>query len=95
MSTLDAHFAHQVNIPFDRHQFRQAKQEESETAVQFVLRLFQLSVNCEFGEAKEEHNRDEMIDKCRSHNLRKKLLEARGTLTLQKAREMARSAESG
>ena len=36
-----------------------------------------------------------MIDKCWSHNLRKKLLEARGTLTLQKAREMARSAESG
>ena len=95
MSTLDAHFAHQVNIPFDMHQFRQAKQEESETAFQFVLRLFQLSENCEFGEAKEEHNRDQMIDKCWSHNLRKKLLEARGTLTLQKAREMARSAESG
>ena len=35
-----------------------------------------------------------MIDKCRSHNLRKKLLEARGTLTLQKAREIARSTEA-
>ena len=92
--SLDAHFSHQVNIPFERHQFRQAKQEESETAVQFVLRLFQLSENCKFGEAKEEHNRDQMIDKCRSHNLRKKLLEARGTLTLQKAREMARSAKA-
>ena len=36
MRSLDAHFAHQVNIPFERHQFRQAKQEESETAGQFV-----------------------------------------------------------
>lgn len=52
MRSLDAHFAHQVNIPFERHQFRQAKQEVSETADQFVLRLFQLSENCKFGEAR-------------------------------------------
>ena len=56
-----------------------------------MLRLFQLSENCKFGEAKEEHIRDQLINKCRSHNLRKKLLEASGTLTLQKAREIARS----
>ena len=55
MRALDAHFTHQVNIPFRRHQFRQANQGESETAHQFMLRLFQLSENCEFGEAKEEH----------------------------------------
>jgi len=94
MRSLDAHFVHQVNIPFERYQFRQAKQEESETADQFVLRLFQLSENCEFGEAKEDHIRDQLIDKCRSHNLRTKLLEASGALTLQKAREIARSAEA-
>ena len=40
----------------------------------------------------EEHIRDQVIDK--SHNLRKKLLEAGGTLTLQKAREMARAMEA-
>ena len=94
MRSLDANFAHQVNIPFERHQFRQAKQEESETADQFVLRLFQLSENCEFGEAKEEYIRDQLIDKYRSLNLRKKLLGASGTLTLQKAREIARSTEA-
>ena len=41
-------FLHQVNI--------QAKKEESETADQFMLRLFQLSENCEFGEPKEDAN---------------------------------------
>ena len=56
--------------------------------------MFQLSENCEFGEAKEEHIRDQLIDKCRSHNLRKKLLEASGTVTLQKVREIARSTEA-
>ena len=55
-------------FPLKGTNFRQAKQEESETADQFVLRLFQLSENCEFGEAKEEHIRDQLIDKCRSHN---------------------------
>ena len=94
MRSLDAHFAHQGNTPFEKHQFRQAKQGESETADQFVLRLFQLSENCEFGEAKEEHIRGQLIDKCRSHNLRKKLLEVSGTLTLQNARAIARSTEA-
>ena len=32
MRLLEAHFLPQVNIPFERHQFRQAKQEKSETA---------------------------------------------------------------
>ena len=73
MRLLDAHFLPQVNIPFERHQFRQAKQEESETADQFVTRLFQLSENCDFGTSKEEQIRDQLIDKCRSHDLRKKL----------------------
>ena len=90
MRWLDGYFSPQVNIPFERHEFPRAKQEESETADQFVMRLFQLSEHCEFGEAKEEHIRDQLIDKCRSHNLRKKLPETGGTLTLQKAREIAR-----
>ena len=94
MRSLDGFFSPQVNIPFERQEVRQAKQEESETADQFVMRLFQLSEHCEFGEAKEEHIRDQLIDKCKSHNLRKKLLEASGTLTLQKAREIARSMEA-
>ena len=88
---LDVHFLPQVNIPFERHQFRQAKQEESETTDQFVTRLFQLSENCDFGTSKEEQIRDQLIDKCRSHDLHKKLLAASGKLTLQKARDIARS----
>ena len=94
MRLLDAHFLPQVNIPFERHQFRQAKQEESETADQFVTRLFQLSENCDFGTSKEEQIRDHLIDKRRSHDLRKKLLAVSGKLTLQKARDITRSMEA-
>ena len=91
---LDAHFLPQVNIPFERHQFRQAKQEESQTEDQFVTRLFQLSENCDFGTSQEEQIRDQLIDKCRSHDLRKKLLAVSDKLTLQKARDIARSLEA-
>ena len=44
MRLLDAHFLPQVNIPFERHQFREAKQEESKTADQFMTRLFQVKL---------------------------------------------------
>ena len=94
MRTLDCHFAPQVNVPFERHQFRQANQEESETVDQFVTRLFQLAENCDFGDKKSEHIHDQLIDKCRSHNLRKKLLEAGGKLTLGRAQELARAMEA-
>ena len=62
------HILPQVNNPFERHQFCQAKQKESETADQFVTRLFQLSENCDFGTSKEEKKSDQLIDKCRSHD---------------------------
>ena len=59
-----------------------------------MTRLFQLAENCNFGEAKEGNIRDQLIDKCRSHDFRKKLLAVSGKLTLQKARDVARSTEA-
>ena len=56
-----------------------------------MTRLFQLSENCDFGTSQEEQIRDQLIDKCRSHDLRKKLLAVSDKLTLQKARDIARS----
>ena len=81
MRSLDAHLLPQVK-------------EESETADQFVTRLFQFAENCNFGTAKEENIRDQLIDKCRSHDLRKKLLAVSGKLALQKVRDVARSMEA-
>ena len=59
-----------------------------------MTRLFQLAENCNFGTAKEKNIRDQLIDKCRSHDLRMKLLAVSGKLTLQKARDVARSMEA-
>ena len=56
------HILPQVNIPFERHQFSQAKQENSETADHFVTRLFQLCKNYDFGIYKEEQTHNQFID---------------------------------
>ena len=48
LRTLDAYFTPQVNVPYERHIFRQMKQEEHETVNQFVVRFSNQAANCEF-----------------------------------------------
>ena len=50
LRTLDAHFTQQVNVPHERHVFRQMCQGESETVDQFVTRLMRQAENCMFGD---------------------------------------------
>ena len=47
--------------------------------------LFQLSENCDLRTSKEEQVRDQLIDKCRSHDLCKKLLAVSGKRTARLA----------
>ena len=93
LRTLDAYFTPQVNVPYERHIFRQTKQEESETVDQFVVRLSNQAANCEFGTSKNEQIRDQIIDKCKSTELRRKLLEKGQDLTLAETQKTARSLE--
>ena len=37
MKILDHRFTPQINVPFERHEFRQMNQKESETIDQFVI----------------------------------------------------------
>lgn len=59
-----------------------------------MTRFLQLSENCTFGTSKEEQTRDQLLDKCRSHALRKKLLAVNGKLTFEKVRDVAKSMEA-
>lgn len=91
---LDAYFVPQANVPFERHIFRQLKQENTETVDQFVARLKAQALNCNFGEAESEQLRDQIIDKCKSTNLRRKLLEKGASLTLKQTQDVARAIET-
>ena len=87
---LDSNFKPQANVPYERLCIREMSQLPSETVEQFVTRLRQKGHSCEFG---DEQIRDQVISKCLSHNIRRKLLEKGKILTLQQLREIARHME--
>ena len=82
-----------MNVPYEQHIFRQMKQEGHETVNQFVVRLSNQAANCEFGATKNEQIRDQIIDKCKSTELRRKLLGKGHELTLAETQKIARSLE--
>ena len=84
-----------ANVPYERLCFREISQLPSETMEQFATRLRPKAQPCEFGDAAavDEQIPDQVISKCLSHNLRRKLLEKGKILTLQQLREIARVME--
>lgn len=68
------YFTPKKNVPYERHIFRQAVQEQGESVDSFVSRLKQLAVTCDFGDHKDDFIHDQVIDKCTSTALRIRLL---------------------
>jgi transposase InsO family protein len=89
---LDEYFVPKVNLPFERHQFRQMSQIAGETVDQFVSRLRQKAATCEF-EKVDEAIRDQLIERCCDSKLRRKFLE-RVNATLKDLQDIARAYEA-
>ena len=70
LEQLDQYFTPQVNVPYERHLFRTMAQLPSESVDQFITRLREREEYCEFGNAKDENIRDQVIEKCISSRLR-------------------------
>ena len=47
---LTAHFVTQINIPYERHLFREMVQGENETVDQYAVRLRRKAQQCEYGD---------------------------------------------
>ena len=89
-------FKPQANVPYKRLSFREMIQLSNETLEQFMTKLTQKAQSCEFGEyavAVDEQIRDQVINHCLSHNIRRKLLEKGKILTSQQLREIVRVME--
>ena len=93
VAVLDNYFTPKVNVPFERHVFRQMQQMEGETIDQFVCRLRQKAISCEFPSVNEAI-RDQIIEKCRDPKLRRKFLEKSSEATLTVLQETARVHEA-
>ena len=71
-ATLNKYFKPQANVPYERLCFRETSQLHNETVEEFLTRLRQKAKTCEFRDANavEEQIRDQVINKCLSHELR-------------------------
>ena len=89
---LNQYFPPRKNTSYNRHIFRQEKQKEGETISQFVTRLRQLAIFCDFpAESIDSFIQDQVIDNCSSTKLRTKLLAERD-LTLDRMLDIAAQA---
>ena len=91
VKALNDQFVPQVNISAARHAFRQMSQNEGETMLQFVTRLRIAARDCKYGDddAVDAQIRDEVIYKCQSDTIRRKLLDEGGDLRLKRVLEVA------
>ena len=93
IKVLDEHFIPMANVPFEQHLFRQLEQQVDETVDQFVCRLRQKSLSCDFAKV-DEAIRDQLIEKCRDARLRRKFLEKAGNAKLKEMQDIARAYEA-
>ena len=92
VTALNAYFVPKVNPAYARHAFRQMTQGQGETVLQFVTRL-RAAAKDSYGEDTENQIRDEVLCKCCSDYLRRKLLEAGQELTLARTLDLAGQCE--
>lgn len=75
ISRLESFFAPKRNTTYERHVFRQMKQESDERIEMFAMRLRTQAERCEFGEQVESNIKDQITEGCESTLLRRKILE--------------------
>lgn len=93
VTALNKHYIVKPNAAFQRHKFRKTTQSETETVAQFVTRLRQYLDGCEFQDP-DTQICDQVIQECRSDQLRRKLLERGDTLNLQETLKIAATFEA-
>ena len=70
---LTDYFAPKQNVDFETYKFRQTRQEVSETLDQYVTKLRQLAIHCDFTD-QEREIKAQVIQGCLSSRLRRKAL---------------------
>ena len=93
MQKFDAFFGVRKNVIFERAQFNRRKQQEGESAEQFIMELYRLAENCNYGELQSEMIRDRLVVGITDGTLSERL-QLDPELTLEKAKKMVRQREA-
>ncbi|XP_069110194.1 uncharacterized protein [Argopecten irradians] len=90
---FDNYFITRRNTIFERARFNHRRQNEGESAENFIMALYALVEHCEYGELKSEMIRDRIVVGIRDSRLSEKL-QLDATLTLEKAVNQVRQSEA-
>ncbi|XP_046973981.1 uncharacterized protein K02A2.6-like [Vanessa cardui] len=90
---LDGYFSPKQSRYYERYIFRLMKQEEGERFETFLVRLRNQADKCQYA-AKDEHLIDQIVEKGQSAELRKKILSAGDSVTLQQVITIATTLET-
>ena len=93
IAKFDAFFRVRKNVIFERARFNRRKQLEGETAEQYIMELYRLAENCDYGEMTSEMIRDRLVVGIRDIALSERL-QLDSDLTLDKAKRAVRQREA-
>nr|CAH7764201.1 unnamed protein product [Callosobruchus chinensis] len=90
---LNNYFAPKQSRIYERHVFRSIQQEPNEKFDNFLLKLRRQATKCQFTNV-EEHIIDQIVEKCNSEKLRRRILEMDDSKTLTDIITAAKSLET-
>ncbi|KAJ8977867.1 hypothetical protein NQ317_004776 [Molorchus minor] len=93
LEKLDEFFAPKQSVIYERHIFRLIKQEENEKFDKFLLKLRHQATKCKFRDL-DGNLIDQIVEKCSSRELRKKILALGDEATLDKIVKEANALEA-
>ena len=82
---LDDFFKVRKNVIYERARFNRRNQRQGETAEQYIMALYELVENCEYGTMKDEMIRDRLVVGIQDDALSQKL-QMDSSLTLETAK---------
>ena len=93
LDKFDSFFKVRKNVIYERARFNKRNQQSGETAERYIMVLYDLAENCDYGDMREELIRDRLVVGIRDNALSEKL-QLDATLTLETAKKSVRQREA-
>ena len=93
LAAFDAFFKVRRNVIFERARFNRRNQQEGESVEKYIVALYSLSENCEYGDLRDEMIRDRLVVGIKDVSLSERL-QTDPNLTLEKAKRATRQREA-
>ena len=93
LKKFDDFFKVRKNVIFERARFNRRSQHEGETAEKYIMELYRLSENCDYGEMRDDMIRDRLVVGIGDASLSQQL-QLDADLNLEKAKQKIRQREA-